>query len=160
MGSIRNTIITETYFEEACNVPVSLINTDTVGGKVTYHRVAKDLLQRELAKLCNLDRATIIRLENNQVQPSLYILKTIALVLEIDVALLLDDYFKFLLEYDTTIKCLRKDLKLTQLQLGAILKVHRKTICRWENRSIKPTRDNYNRLVSKLNLNKEETHKK
>lgn len=117
-----------------------------------YYRLSKKLKQSELAHICNLDRTTIIRLESNQVQPSLYILNKIAHGLQIDIILLLDNYLSFLLTYNTTIKKIRKDHKLTQQSLGDILGVHRKTVLRWEKGLMHPTKDNYELIIAKFDI--------
>ena len=103
--------------------------------------------------MADIDICTIKRYENNQVQPSLYILNKIAHGLQIDIDLFLDDYLSFLLTYDTTIRNIRKEHKLTQQSLGDALGVHRKTVLRWEKGLIHPTKDNYQSiddLIKKL----------
>lgn len=151
-GSICNHINTETYFRYKYNILDSSIDTSTIGGKILYYRLSKNLNQIELAELVKMNRSTIIRLENNQVQPSLYILNKISSALEVDINLLLDDFLIFLLDYSNTIKSIRKDYNLTQVELAVLLKVHRKTISRWEKGMIQPTKEHYRLLMSKVNM--------
>lgn len=114
----------------------------------------------DLAKLAGMDRSTVIRLENNKVQPSLYILHKLSSALEVDINLLLDDFLTFLLDYSNTIKSIRKDYNLTQKELGTLLKVHRKTILRWEKGVIQPTKEHYELLISKIDIIKGRNSKK
>lgn len=53
-------------------------------------RESKGITAAELARLCYLERSSIARLETGRTNPSLYIVKKLAIGLDID----LDDFFK------------------------------------------------------------------
>lgn len=81
-----------------------------------------------------MNRITIIKYEKNIIRPSIEILQELAAVFKISYTLLYDDYYLFLdSDFGHQIKLVRKNLKLTQLEFGKLLKLHKKTIERWEN---------------------------
>jgi len=99
----------------------------TVGGKIKYYRSLKGLLQKELSSISGIDRATILRYENNQVIHALDICNKIAEVLEINPSLIYDDYLEFIAgDFSSKIKLLRKSNKLAQNEFGQTLGVHKK----------------------------------
>jgi len=116
----------------------------TVGGKIKYYRSLNGLLQKELSDISGIDRATILRYENNQVIHFLDICNKIAEIIGIDPFLIYDEYLSFIAgSFGSKIKLLRKSIKLTQVEFGQALGVHKKTIERWENEMACPTRENY-----------------
>ncbi len=62
-------------------------------------------------------------------------------------SLLYDEYLAFIASnYGQKIKQLRKFIEFTQNELGQAIRVHRKTIARWEKKQAYPTRENYDIL--------------
>ena len=56
----------------------------SIGGRIKYFRLLKGMLQRELAKKCNVSVCTIKRYENNQVRHLAKTCKKIATVLGVN----------------------------------------------------------------------------
>lgn len=68
----------------------------------------------------------------------------IAIGIGVSPYLLYDDYLSFVdRDYGRKIKEIRKKNKMTQEKFGQSLKVHRKTVLRWEKSKLKPTRKHY-----------------
>lgn len=120
----------------------------TIGSRIKYYRLLNNLTQEELAAKSGLDRVTIIRYENNQVDHSVDILNQIAAVLGIIPSIIYDDYLKFISsDYGRKIKHMRMRLGISQKHLGNLLGVHRKTISKWESEKSYPTRENFMKLM-------------
>ncbi|NLY47239.1 MAG: helix-turn-helix domain-containing protein [Tissierella sp.] len=107
-----------------------------------------NMTQDELATKTELDRSTIIRYENNQVEHSIGIINSIAAALNIFPSIIYDDYLLFLSsDYGGVIKRTREKLKLTQKNFASLLNVHKKTIRTWEHMKSYPSRKNYKKLI-------------
>jgi len=146
--SISNSNITETFIHNQ-NFIKATADLSTIGSRIRYYRLLNNLTQEQLAIKSGLDRATIIRYENNQVDPSIDILNQIAAVLGIIPSIIYDDYLKFInSNYGRAIKKIRMKLKLSQKSLGKLLGVHRKTISKWESEKSYPTRENFMKLMN------------
>lgn len=116
----------------------------TIGGRMRYYRLLNGLSQEELSHKSGIDRTTIIRYENNQLNHSLELCYKIAKTIGIDPNFIYDEYLAFISSsFGNKIKNIRKKNKLTQHAFGAIIGVHRKTITRWEKEQLSPTRENY-----------------
>lgn len=141
--SIINSITMETFYHNQSMLK-GASDLSTIGSCIKYYRLINNLTQEELADKSGLDRATVIRYENNLVGHSIDILNKIAAVLKIKPSILYDDYLNFISgNYGNKIMNLRMNLGLTQKELGEILGVHRKTISRWEREETIPSRQNY-----------------
>lgn len=145
--SITYTITTET-FNHNQNYLKGTLDKSTIGSRIKHYRLLNDLTQEELAVKAGLDRSTIIRYENNQVDHSIVIINKIAAVLKILPSIIYDDYLKFIAaNYGEIIKDIRKNLNLTQMELANLLGVHKKTVRKWEKMKSHPTRENYQKIV-------------
>jgi transcriptional regulator with XRE-family HTH domain len=124
----------------------------TVGEKIRFYRMKRNMIGDTLAELVGLSRHAIIYYENNQTEPLLEDLKKIAVALDIDVDKLYDDYYRFLdYPYTKRIKQLRTEHGLLQRELGTMLGVTRRAVERWEHGKNKVTRDVWEKLIA-LNL--------
>ena len=123
----------------------------TIGSRIKYYRLLNNLTQEELAVKSNLDRATIIRYENNLVEHSIDVIDKISVALKIKPSIIYDDHLNFISsDYGSKIRNLRMGLGLSQKELGKILNVHKKTISRWEREESIPSRQNYKDICSLL----------
>ena len=64
------------------------LETKSQGERLASIRIGRQLNQEELANICNLSRATISRLENDQIPLSKKIAHQLALALRVDITLL------------------------------------------------------------------------
>ena len=81
-----------------------------------------------------ISRRHIMDYENNTSEPLLEDLKKIATVLNFDVDMLFDDYYRFLnYPCGEKIKQIREERGLYQRELAAMLGSDRRTIERWEH---------------------------
>lgn len=141
----------ETFYHQGNIYSTDILPRNTIGEKIKYYRLIKNLHQEQLANLANIDRTTLIRYENDQLIPSLDITTRIAHALKINPFLIYDDYLKFIaMGYGGKIKNLRVKLKFTQKEFGQLLGVHRKTILRWEKEFEIISRENYEKLKKLL----------
>lgn len=123
----------------------------TIGSRIKYYRLLNNLTQEELADESGLDRATIIRYENNLVEHSIDIIDMISVALKLKPSIIYDDYLNFISgNYGSKIRNLRMSLSLSQKELGEILGVHKKTISRWEREETIPSKQNYEDIYSLL----------
>lgn len=100
--------------------------------------------QQELADKCSLSRHSIMRYENNSSLPDLISCNKIAEGLNIDPALLYDDYLSFIANnYGQNIKKARLNINLTQKQLAYRLNIKQSTISEWELEHKLPSRENF-----------------
>jgi len=60
-----------------------------VGQNIRAVRLSKGLTQTQLASLCDRDKQSIERIENGKINTSIYMLKVIAVALDVEAALLL-----------------------------------------------------------------------
>ncbi len=120
----------------------------TIGSSIKYYRLLNNFTQEELAAKSGLDRATIIRYENDLVEHSLDVIDIISKALKIKPTIIYDDYLSFIgSDYGSKIRNLRMSLGLSQKELANFLGVHRKTISRWEKEESFPARQNYMKLI-------------
>jgi len=105
----------------------------SVGEKIRFYRVKRDIHGYMLAEMIGLSRHAIIYYENNQTEPLLEDLKKIATALDVEADKLYDDYYRFL-DYPCgeKIKEIREERGLYQHQLAKVLGADRRTIERWE----------------------------
>lgn len=146
-------LTTETFIHNQ-SLLKGISDLSTIGSRIQYYRLLKGLTQEELSSLSGLNRTTIIRYENDSIEPLLKNLNKIAIALDINPSIIYDDYFDFLSsDSGNRIKSIRKSLNLTQNSFSALLDVNRKTIIRWEKEEINPTRYNYMKLNEILPYN-------
>lgn len=116
-------------------------NLETVSDKLKWYRVNAGFLQRDVAKIMEVDRTTYSRYEDNILEAyPLEKLSKAAELFKIDVSLLLDDYNAFLYNgQGEKIKGLRKAMKLTQSQFAQNIETPLGTLKKWEqNNAIIP----------------------
>ena len=125
----------------------TLVENATVGERIRFYRMKRNLYSHTLAELIGLSRYSILHYENNQTEPLLSDLKKMAAVLDIEADKLFDDYYHFLdYPYSTRIKQLRKEHGLLQRELGAMLYVGRRAVERWETGKATVTRETWEQL--------------
>lgn len=128
--------------------PLRTINDNTtIGEKIAFYRKKRNLLSNELANLIGIDRVTMIRYENNQMDCPYEIIVKIIEVLNVDKHLLMDEYLTFIdYPYSIFVKEKRKLLKLKQYELGEMVGVNRRQIEKWEHGACMITRERYQKL--------------
>lgn len=135
-------------FNHNQNMLKGISDLSTIGSRIKYYRLINNLTQEELANESGLDRATIIRYENDLVDHYIGIIDTISVALKIKSSIIYDDYLNFISgDCGSKIRNLRINLGLTQKQLGELLGTHKKTISRWETEKSFPTRENYAKII-------------
>ncbi|WP_317922511.1 helix-turn-helix domain-containing protein [Tepidimicrobium xylanilyticum] len=92
---MSNSNITET-FHHSQNLLKSTSDLSTIGFRIKYYRLLNNMKQEELAVKAGLDRATIIRYENNLVEHSINIIDKISHALGVNPTIIYDDYFRFI----------------------------------------------------------------
>ncbi|MCL2488871.1 MAG: helix-turn-helix domain-containing protein [Oscillospiraceae bacterium] len=105
----------------------------TTADKLRYYRYKNALLQRDVADHIGINRQTYAEYESTnyrQYDPDK--LKEIAVLFDIPVDNLLDDYNRFLLNQGDNVRAIRKKLKLTQNEFAVRMGVHASTAKRWE----------------------------
>lgn len=116
--------------------------------QLAYYRKFRGLLGKELAALVGVNHATIVNYENQKSPFDYKNAVKIAKVLEIDTALLLDDFNRFVCyPYYKRLIEVRSVLKMTQEEFSQFAGVSRSTYSAWEQGTWIPTRENYIRLA-------------
>lgn len=107
---------------------------ETVSDKLKWYRINSGLLQRDVAKVMEVDRTTYSRYEDNVLDAyPLDKLSKAAKLFGIDVTSLLDDFNLFLYNgQGKQIKGLRKSMKLTQSQFAQSIGTPLGTLKKWE----------------------------
>ena len=101
-----------------------------------------------LSEKIGTSRYAFMDYENDNTEPGLDVLKSIADVLGIDPAELFDDYYRFLdYPYYTLVKEVRRKMDLTQKQLGAYFDVGRRSVERWEAGRNKVSREVFKQII-------------
>jgi transcriptional regulator with XRE-family HTH domain len=115
--------------------PLRTISDDaTIGEKIAFYRKKRNLFGNDLANLIGIDRVTMIRYENDQLDCPYDVIIRISEALNVDRHLLMDEYLQFIdYPYSVFIKQRRKELHLRQCDLGEQLGVTRRQIERWEH---------------------------
>jgi DNA-binding XRE family transcriptional regulator len=104
--------------------------------------------QSQVAKYAGINRTTYIAYENGGVEYyPLDILSKIAILFEIDIKILLDDYHRYLYNgQGKQVKALRKRLRLTQEGFADVMNVCDATVRRWEKEYIRVMPDVWEQL--------------
>jgi len=130
----------------ACEVR-TLSKNATVGERIRFYRMKRNLYSHTLAELVGTSRYAIMYYENEKTEPPLDDLKKIAAVLDIEADKLFDDYYRFLdYPYSARIRQLRKEMKLSQGDFGAMLGVGKVAVQRWEQGKTVITRQSWEKL--------------
>ncbi len=129
---------------------------DTVGQRLRFYRQLKGYSTRQLADVVGVVPATITLYENDKHPIKYKTAVSIAEVLKIDRALLLDDYTTFVdYPYNKLLQKLREQLKLNQSEIATIIGVAPNSYSAWENASRTPRRQEYKNilpLLQKVNI--------
>ena len=116
-----------------------------IGDRIRYARLMAGYTQSELADRLDIDRVTLIRLENNQVSDwnmKTDLLVTIATTCGFERTYCCDNYHAFIAnDGGAQIKAYRKRHQITQQSLADLLGVNRTTVRRWEKNRDKPSPD-------------------
>ena len=124
-----------------------LSENSSVGEKIRFYRRKRYMKSNTLAEQIGLSRYAIMDYENGKTEPSLDDLKKIAVVLNVEVDKLYDDYYRFLdYPYYAKIKDIRMGHKLTQAKLGELLGVTPTAVKRWEWGKNKVSREVWEKL--------------
>lgn len=119
----------------------------TVGEKIRFYRNKRHMLGNTLADEIGMSRYAIMDYEAGTTEPFLEDLQKIAYALDIESDKLYDDYYNFMAyPYSQKIKEMRKERKLLQRELGALLGVTRRAVERWEHESNRVTRDMWEKM--------------
>ncbi len=121
----------------------------TVSDKLKWYRYQNGLLQRDVAKVMEVDRTTYSRYEENVLGSyPLDKLKKATECFQIDVTALLDEYNLFLYHgQGEQIKRLRKSLKLTQSDFAKYVGVSLTTVKKWEWGKVRIQKNTYIKLL-------------
>lgn len=104
--------------------------------------------QSQLAKAAGTDKSEITRLESNRDPLTLSMAIRISKVLEIDPIQISDEYLKFIqYPYSKRIKEVRKQLGISQMELGKRMGVYTRAINTWENEREAPRRYTFPKIV-------------
>lgn len=145
-----NMLIAETLSQTVYIPKFEKVDTSTVGGRIRYYRLQKNLLQKDLANKCGYDRTTILRYERNDKQHTLESVNRIASALQIEPELLYDDYLKFLTNCAESIFTARKKMKLSRIEFAKLLGVNKHSIFRWEKGQAYPFISNWYKIKKYL----------
>ena len=119
----------------------------TIAERIRFYRTKRGMTCDTLAERVGQSRHGIMYYENNEVEPSLDNLKSIAGALDIKPDMLFDDYYRFLdYPYSDKIKQIRAERHLPQREFGEMLGVDRRTVERWEHGRHIPPREILDKL--------------
>lgn len=126
---------------------------DTVSDKLKWYRINSGLLQRDVAKVMEVDRTTYSRYEDNVLDAyPLDKLSKAAELFGIDITSLLDDFNLFLYNgQGKQIKELRKSMKLTQSQFAKYIKTPLGTLKKWEQNKVSIQKKTFKKLSKLFN---------
>ena len=121
----------------------------TASDEIIYYRYKKSLYQSDVAKYVGMDRGTYSGYEENarDYYPS-DMMDKIAVLFEVNVYMLLDNYNRFL--YDgqgQQIKAIRKQLNITQRGLAKMMNVDLTKVKRWEQNKVRMFEGTWQKLV-------------
>ena len=115
--------------------------TASIAEKVRFARITAGLEQEELAKMIEVDRTTLLRLENGQVtdeHTKTSTLIKIAVACGREATFCCDEYHSFMADgYGTRIR------KIMSSRMGVALT----TVKRWEQEKSRPSRENFEQLM-------------
>lgn len=133
---------------------------ESVSDKLKWYRIQNGLLQRDVAKVMEVDRTTYSRYEENVLEA--YPLDKLAKAAElfgIDVTALLDDYNLFLYHgQGRQIKELRKSMKLTQSEFAKYISVPLGTLKKWEPERACIQKKTFEKLLQLKNIQSDASH--
>ena len=122
---------------------------ETVSDKLKWYRINSGFLQRDVAKVMEVDRTTYSRYEDNVLDAyPLDKLSKAAELFGIDVTSLLDDFNLFLYNgQGKQIKGLRRSMKLTQSQFAKIIETPLGTLKKWEQDNANIPKTSFQKLL-------------
>jgi transcriptional regulator with XRE-family HTH domain len=128
--------------------PLRTISDDaTIGEKIAFYRKKRNLFGNDLANLIGIDRVTMIRYENDQLDCPYDVIIRISEALNVDRHLLMDEYLQLIdYPYSVFIKQRRKELHLRQCDLGEQVGVTRRQVEKWEHGVCMLPKDRYHKL--------------
>lgn len=126
---------------------------ETVSDKLKWYRINSGLLQRDVAKVIEVDRTTYSRYEENVLEAyPLDKLSKAAELFGIDVTFLLDDFNLFLYNgQGKQIKGLRKSMNLTQSQFAKCIETPLGTLKKWEQDNANIPKTSFQKLLQLQN---------
>lgn len=126
---------------------------ETVSDKLKWYRINSGLLQRDIAKVMEVDRTTYSRYEDNVLDAyPLDKLSKAAELFGIDITSLLDDFNLFLYNGQVKqIKGLRKSMNLTQSQFAKRIDTPLGTLKKWEQGNANIPKTSFQKLLQLQN---------
>ncbi len=125
--------------------------TASIAEKVRFARITAGLEQEELAKMIEVDRTTLLRLENGQVtdeHTKTSTLIKIAVACGREATFCCDEYHSFMADgYGARIRKLRKENGWTQRIMSSRMGVALTTVKRWEQEKSRPSREHFEQLM-------------
>lgn len=121
----------------------------TVGGRIRFCRLRRNLTQEELSETSGLKITTIMNFENNKTNHTLQSINKIADALKIKPSFIYDDYLNFISgDFVSKIKTIRINMKLTRKEFNDLIEKNR--ISDWELGRTIPSRKTYCEIKNKI----------
>lgn len=133
---------------------------ESVSDKLKWYRIRNGFLQRDIAKIMEVDRTTYSRYEENVLEAyPLDKLSKAAELFGIHVTAMLDEYNLFLYQgQGLQIKRLRKSMKLTQSQFAKYISVPLGTLKKWEQERVCIQKKTFEKLLQLKNVQSDASH--
>ena len=126
----------------------TVISPTSTADKLRFYRQKKSLLQRDVADYVGIDRSTYINYESNSQQGySFNHLSKIALLLDVTLDDLLDEYNRFVYAQGQNLKAMRKRQGMTQAVFAGLMGVSIAAVKKWEQETVSMSRNKWHRLL-------------
>lgn len=151
--TVKNNIDTRTILRIKEDNPA--LRDNNLGSQIAFYREKKKLTQKELAKILNVSRDWIVKIENTRLrQINVKLLKRIFEVLEMEDKVKLTSYLRYVLnEPSKTLKNFLKDNHLNCVQLGEWMKTSPAVIRKWTRGNHVMTEYNFIKMKKALKEN-------
>lgn len=138
-------------------LPDEEIGNMTIGEKIKYYREQKGLLQRDLAKLCEINYSSLSSYETNKTIPTYRVITKIATALNIrvediiDISQITDEEISNM-SIGEKIKYYREQKGFSQMELGLYSGINNKTISSYETNRQSPHSNNLTKIANALDI--------